>query len=396
MALAGGGYDYDFLDNPPPDRLTCPICHLPCRDPQLSLCCGHNFCKTDIESFKKASPDVNEACKCPICRGKFESCINQQACREINDLRIYCPNRSAGCDWVGEVKKVKAHRENNAECLFEMLECPHGCGSEHQRQNLTSHIEVHCTCYCQYCKTTADKEVISNQHKEKCKKYPTLCPNECGKTGIPYEKIEKHREECPLELVDCLFSDVGCEGRMARKDREDHNTNNIEKHLQLSKIHISNMRKGFAEAMAASEQRYEKLHSTLDEVIKDLQTKITLDELRKEQTRNNNMLALTVDQKTIEAKQDAKTNLVREVNKLTNGVQRVKTEVANCKESIRQNENNLGAMRDHLNDELAAVNRAIREEIHRSIFTYKNFILVLLLIVVVLVIPILIARTMHK
>lgn len=127
MALAGGGYDYDFEHNPP-DRLVCAICHLPCHEPQLSTCCGNNFCEVDIESFMKATPNISKAC--PVCRRTFEWCINHQASREINELRIYCPNKSAGCDGIGEVKQVKAHRENDTGCLFEMLECPHGCGLE--------------------------------------------------------------------------------------------------------------------------------------------------------------------------------------------------------------------------------------------------------------------------
>jgi len=32
---------------------------------------------------------------------------------------------------------------------------------------MTSHITIECPCYCQYCDTTADEEVISGQHKEK-------------------------------------------------------------------------------------------------------------------------------------------------------------------------------------------------------------------------------------
>ena len=58
-----GGYDYDFVDTPH-DRYTCKICHLPSRDPHLSECCGHLFCKTSLDNIHRA-PAITNAC--PIC-----------------------------------------------------------------------------------------------------------------------------------------------------------------------------------------------------------------------------------------------------------------------------------------------------------------------------------------
>jgi len=40
-----GGYGYDFVDSIP-DRLVYKACHLPSRDPYLTTCCGHVFCKS--------------------------------------------------------------------------------------------------------------------------------------------------------------------------------------------------------------------------------------------------------------------------------------------------------------------------------------------------------------
>ena len=388
MALAGGGgFDYDFVQKPPPDRLICAICHLPCRDPQLSTCCGNNFCKGDIESFKKASPTLTK--NCPVCRAKkFESFVNHQASREVNELKIYCPNRSAGCDWVGEVKQVKTHRENNNGCLFQMLPCPHGCGLEHQRQDLTSHIESQCPCYCQYCRTTADEKAISNQHKEKCNKFPSPCPNKCGEPAIPHEQLAKHREKCPLELVTCSFSDVGCTGKMVRKDIDDHNTNNTDKHLELTRIHMYKMKADSAEAMAASERRYEKLNQTLDEAIKILHTKVTMNEVKTEQDKGKNRLILTIEQKAIEAKREAKTNLSIEADRITSQVRKVQTEVANCTRSNQENANNLTTTKNQFSKQLDAVNCTIQDQIkqHKSVLTVKNFVLIVIVVLTTIIV----------
>ena len=58
-----GGYDYDLVSKPP-DRLVCKICHLPSRDPYLSVCCGHLFCKSCLDNVKKAVLTSNA---CPVC-----------------------------------------------------------------------------------------------------------------------------------------------------------------------------------------------------------------------------------------------------------------------------------------------------------------------------------------
>ena len=47
-----GGYDCSFI-NTPHDRFVCKICHLPSRDPYLSVCCGHVFCKSCLDNAKR-------------------------------------------------------------------------------------------------------------------------------------------------------------------------------------------------------------------------------------------------------------------------------------------------------------------------------------------------------
>ena len=316
---------------------------------------------------------------------KFEvDGVNIQASKEINELEVYCPNRSAGCDWIGKLKQVKAHRENNSGCPFEMLMCPHDCSLQLQRQYLASHIESQCPCYCRYCQTAADESVISNQHKENCNKFPLSCPNRCGESTIPRDQMTKHREKCPLELVICSFNDVGCTVKMARKDRESHNTKNTEKHLELARVHMCKMKTDFAEAMAASEQRYEKLNQTLDEAIKILHTKVTMNEVKTEQVTGNNRLMLSVEQKSIEAKKEAKANLSTEVRTITGKVQKIQTEVGNCKWDIQQNTKKLTTTENNFSKKPDTVNHTVQDLIkqRKSIFTLKNFVSLLVVILI--------------
>ena len=97
MATFTAGYDYDVIDSLP-DHLLCKICHLPSRDPYLSVCCGHLFCKPCLENVKKAVVITNN---CPICRdNEFVTFPNKAVDREIKCLRIYCINKVVGCKWA--------------------------------------------------------------------------------------------------------------------------------------------------------------------------------------------------------------------------------------------------------------------------------------------------------
>ena len=55
-----------------------------------------------------------------------------------------------------------------------------------------------------------------------CPKLPQPCPNKCEVGRVPREDMEAHRKECPLEMIQCEYCSVGCEIRMAHKDREKH------------------------------------------------------------------------------------------------------------------------------------------------------------------------------
>ena len=55
------GYDYEFVE-PPPEKLLCRICHLPCRDAQSSEA-DHFYCKRCITELKiKPSVAVSNSC----------------------------------------------------------------------------------------------------------------------------------------------------------------------------------------------------------------------------------------------------------------------------------------------------------------------------------------------
>ena len=64
-----GGFVEQFVSTPL-DRYFCVICQHPSRDPRLSVCCGHVFCKSCVDKVKHP---------CPTCQDKrFVTFPNKQ------------------------------------------------------------------------------------------------------------------------------------------------------------------------------------------------------------------------------------------------------------------------------------------------------------------------------
>ena len=230
-----GGYDYQFVDTPL-DRVVCVICHLPSRDPHMTECCGHVFCKSCLDNAK-----ATQYASCSMCKDvQFNAFCNKQINREVQNLHAYCTNKEKGCEWEGEVRDISNHLNG---CQFEEVECPNGCEELIQRQCLPNHIEYECThreVECQYCHNKVKLVFADGAHLEECQKVPLPCPNNCGKGElILREDMEAHRKECPLEIIHCEYHVVGCDTRMHRKRQKEHDEENMEKHLRLTKIELA-------------------------------------------------------------------------------------------------------------------------------------------------------------
>ena len=106
-----------------------------------------------------------------------------------------------------------------------------------ERHYLNRHIKTGCLCRkvnCQYCH---DTQFIEGQHKEECPKLPLPCPNKCEAGIILREDMEAHRNECPLEMIQCEYYNVGCKRiKLAHKDLEKHDNDMMKEHLMMTKM----------------------------------------------------------------------------------------------------------------------------------------------------------------
>ena len=242
MNIAGhssdGGYDYQFVDTPL-DRVVCVICHLPSRDPHMTECCGHVFCKSCLDNAK-----AKQYAACSMCKDEhFNTFCNKQINREVKDLHIYCTNKEKGCEWEGEIRDISNHLGNTDGCQFEEMECPNDCKELIQRQLLVNHTKSECPhreVECQYCRDKVKLLFADGAHLEECPKLPLPCPNSCEKIEmILREDMEAHRKECPLEIIHCEYHNIGCDIRMPRKRQREHKEQNMEKHLRLTKLELT-------------------------------------------------------------------------------------------------------------------------------------------------------------
>ena len=240
-----GGYDYQFVDTPL-DRVVCVICHLPSRDPHMTECCGHVFCKSCLDKAK-----ATRYASCSMCKDDdFNTFCNKQINREVLSIRVYCTNKEKGCEWEGEIRDISIHLENSDGCQFEEVECPNECKELIQRQYLGSHVKSKCShreVECQYCCEKVKLLFADGLHLEECPKLPLPCPNGCEKIEmILREDMEAHRKDCSLELIQCEYHSVGCDMKITRKRKPEHDEENVKKHLHLTKVELASTKSELA------------------------------------------------------------------------------------------------------------------------------------------------------
>ena len=254
-AKSFGGYDYELVGRVPRTYI-CIICKKTLRDAQLTLCCGQHFCDSCVKQWLSTKAQKIRK-TCPYCRQTdFQSVLNKEKVREVNELRVYCIHKEKGCKWVGELRAIKEHLERDEGCGYVKVECTNqSCNEKIERYRLTKHLK--CMCMhrqytCEYCgykdtydaiagsgykypldSTACKSQSKSDNHYAKCANYPLHCPNKCGEAKIKRKDMKAHRDSCELEPLNCPFKYVGCTDKIQRKHMESHCQDSIQSHLLL-------------------------------------------------------------------------------------------------------------------------------------------------------------------
>ena len=111
---------YEFVDTVS-QKYECPICSSVLRDARLTECCGQHYCDSCLREWMSGKGTKRP---CPHCRKEnFQSMLNKEKIREINELRIRCTNRKKGCKWVGELEALRNHLQSDNGCDYALVQC---------------------------------------------------------------------------------------------------------------------------------------------------------------------------------------------------------------------------------------------------------------------------------
>ena len=271
-----GGYDCDFVESPLED-LICKICHLPARDPQqTNTCCGQTFCAMCLSKYMDSKILDNK--QCPYCKTvPFTFVPDARTKRYVGGLKVFCPSKSLGCTWTGELRSLEQHLvkdiNNKKGCPFAELQCSNGCGVVMQRRLVEGHLKSECELRevkCEYCNTTGSYQWINSSHREECPKYPVECPNHCEVGHVRREEISGHLEECPLAIVECPYAAVGCESVIRRKEKMEHVMGSVEQHMEYNKNAILANQNEFQKRLDVKEEEMENVKQDLRAKERDL------------------------------------------------------------------------------------------------------------------------------
>ena len=229
--------DLHFV-SPLPDyiHLKCPVCYdTLTKESHIVDCCGHHFCARCIRSLTFQT--------CPLCKSRFKSVEDKNHLRALKTARVFCSNRSEGCEWEGELSELVGHLSKNGEiieldiCQYVEVSCAYDCGARLTRLLLQEHMAETCTkrlFVCEHChEYSSTWEDVTTVHYDTCDQVPVECPNKCGDT-VPRGSVDEHQTTaCPLQVVECSMSSISCDWQGPRRDLDSHVRNEVGHHLML-------------------------------------------------------------------------------------------------------------------------------------------------------------------
>ena len=249
--------DYKFAQEVPKD-LACSICLNVLQEPQMVNCCEKKFCMNCLLKWKES----NESCA--LCRSdEFTHMHAKATSRQINNLKVYCPNSQNGCQATPAIKDCELHlsQDNPDGCLYIMLPCPNGCGEDMFRVGIDQHDTNDCPKRqekCLHCGKSGWYVEMNKEHPQQCPLYPLHCPRECGAT-IARIDLPSHQTVCPMQQVECPFKDAGCSVNLLRQDEEEHLTTTMMQHL----LHLTSFQKGLQKTITSLQNSFSKEYAKL-------------------------------------------------------------------------------------------------------------------------------------
>ena len=85
---------------------------------------------------------------------------------------------------------------------------------------------------CRHCKEAGEFLERTTTHLEKCPSMKVACPNATCRKRVARHSLNSHLTECPFEEVPCKYARIGCNARVPRREREEHE-GDTRQHFQM-------------------------------------------------------------------------------------------------------------------------------------------------------------------
>ena len=232
--------DYDFVEEPSQDFF-CPVSLELLTDPHLTMCCGNHLSQEAANRLKR------DGKPCPMCKDpQLNTVPNKHYRRKVNEIKVCCPHKKSGCEWVGGVNEVKQHSDS----------CP-----KHPWQ-------------CQYCEFESIYNIGVDLHLPVCTKYPLECPNSCEVGSMPRCDLEAHLMVCPLQPVTCEYAEVGCDVMVPRRELGRHMEEGQQQHLLSATLLNLRLTRENAEEKNRLLRMIEERDQQINNIIADFQKQL--------------------------------------------------------------------------------------------------------------------------
>ena len=218
------------------------------------------------------------------------------------------------CEKNMELYEIEGHLTLDNGCPLHVVDCSNKCGVGACRSYIDEHMKFTCRLRkekCLYCSLESTHDHIQGFHFEVCPKYPVSCPNYCGAQNVTRSTVSAHRNECPLEQVECGYNQFGCTVVLPRKDIAEHLKTSVETHLQMTPSRVEEMEVRLQKQEVRLQKQEERLHyqemdHRLQEALfKELKTRLkdVEETAEKDRQRMNEAIALGMKQMDDRAKE---------------------------------------------------------------------------------------------
>ena len=228
---------YGFVERPSQDFFS-PITLELLLEPQQLSCCGNHL------SREAATRLQREGKRCPMCNEKEWNVVLDNY--QVREVRIRCPHKGSGCDWVGGVSGLKRHADlctkRPWECKYCGLKCTYGEGE--------------------------------GEHWPTCHKFPEPCPNGCEVGSVERCNVEQHRSVCSLELVACEMKEFGCSAVVRRKELAIHMRESELQHLTAMAVLNLRLSRQLQRESAERDRKITRLQRDVAELQTEMKTKM--------------------------------------------------------------------------------------------------------------------------